>query len=81
MNKKIEVNEETFRTLVEDVKDIRDWALGDKYHPGGISQQVQKNTDCVQKLRTRQTGFFAIIGGAWTAFTIGISLLIANMKN
>ena len=78
MNKKIEVNEETFITLVEDVKEIKNWALGSEYHPGGVSKQVKDNTECIQKIKRKQTGFFAIIGGAWTALTIAISLLISK---
>ncbi len=75
---KLEVNESTFIGLVEDVKEIKAVLKGDEYHPEGMVHQVKKNTDCVQKLKRRQNGFFAIIGGAWTAFTVAISLLIKN---
>ncbi len=80
MNKKIEVNEETFIDLVEDIKEIKGCLKGDEYHPEGMVHQVQKNTECINKMKRRQTGFFAIIGGAWTAFTVVISLLIAYVK-
>jgi len=79
--KKIEVNEETFIILVEDVKEIKGCLLGDEYHPDGIVEQVKKNTECIQKLKRRQNKFFAIIGGAWTVFMLGISYLISNAKN
>ena len=78
MNKKIEVNEKTFIDLVKDVKEIKAWALGDEYHPEGITHQVKKNTDCIQKMKRKQTGLFAIIGGAWTALTVAISLLLSK---
>jgi len=81
MNKKIEVNEATFIALVEDVKIIKTWVTGDNFHPDGAVQQIRRNTECIQKLKRKQMGFFAIVGGAWTAFTIGISLLISHMKN
>jgi len=78
MSKKIEVNEETFVALAEDVREIKDWALGTKYTPGGVSKQIQDNTDCIQNLKKRQNKFFAIIGGAWTAFILGVSYLLKN---
>ncbi len=76
--KKIEVNEETFVILVEDIKEIKSCLLGDEYHPDGVVHQVKKNTECVQRLKRKQTGFFAIIGGAWTVFTLGIAYLISK---
>lgn len=78
MNKKIEVNEATFIALVEDIKEIKGCLKGDEYHPEGVVQQVKTNTDCIQKMKRKQTGFFAVIGGAWTAFTIAISFLISK---
>ena len=78
MNKTIEVNEETFITLVEDIKEIKGCLKGDEYHPEGMVDQVNKNTECVQRLKRRQTAFFAIIGGAWTIFTIVFSLWISK---
>jgi len=81
MNKNIEVNEESFIDLVKNIREIRTCLLGDEYHPDGLVHQVKQNTDCINKVKRKQMGFFAIIGGAWTAFTIGISLLISHMKN
>lgn len=81
MNKKIEVNEATFITLVEDIKEIKGCLKGDQYHKEGYVQKVDKNTECIQEMKRKQTGFFAIIGGAWTVFTVGLALLIANIKN
>ena len=78
MNKKIEVNEATFITLVEDIKEIKGCLKGDEYHPEGVVHQVKKNTDCIQKVKRKQTGFFAMIGGAWTIFTLGIAYLLSK---
>jgi len=78
MDKKIIVDEESFITLVEDVRIIKAWVTGDNFHPNGAVQQIRKNAKCIQKLKRQQTGFFAVIGGAWTAFTVAISLLISK---
>ena len=78
MNKKIEVNEATFVTLVEDIKEIKGCLKGDQYHKEGYVQKVDKNTECIRKLKRRQTGFFAMIGGAWTIFTLGIAYLLSK---
>ena len=78
MNKKIEVNEATFVILVEDIKEIKGCLKGDQYHKEGYVQKVDKNTECIQKLKRRQTGFLSIISGAWTIFTLGIAYLISK---
>lgn len=50
---------------------------GDEYHPdGGLVNKVAKNTKCISDIKKKQNRFFAVIGGAWTAFTIGLSLFI-----
>lgn len=79
MNKKIEVNEATFITLVEDIKEIKGCLKGDEYHPKGVIHDVKNNTDCIQKVKRRQTRFFAIIGGAWTVFILVFAYLISKL--
>jgi len=77
---KIEVNEGTFVALVEDIKEIKGCLLGDEYHPEGMVHKVKKNTECIQKVKKRQNRFFAIVGGAWTAFVVALSLLISKIN-
>lgn len=74
MSKKIEINEKTIITLVDDVKEIKTCLLGDEYHPEGMVHIVRKNTECIQRVKRKQMGFFAIIGAAWTSLTIFLSL-------
>ncbi len=61
-----------------DITEIKTCLLGDEYHKEGYVQKVDKNTECIRKLKRRQTGFFAMIGGAWTIFTLGIAYLISK---
>lgn len=75
---KIEVNESTFISLVEDVREIKGCLLGDEYHPEGMVHKVKENTECIQKLKRRQNKFFAIVGGAWTVFILGITYLFSK---
>lgn len=78
MNKKIEVNEETFIILVGDIREIKAVIKGDEYHPNGMVHQMKENTKNIEKLKRRQTGFFAMIGGAWTVFTLSFAYLISK---
>lgn len=73
VNKIIESQKKIFKK----VESIDICLTGNEYHPdGGLVNKVARNTKCISEVKKRQNKFFAIIGGAWTALTILISLFI-----
>jgi hypothetical protein len=73
VNKIIESQKKIFKK----VESIDICLKGDEYHPnGGLVNKVARNTKCISDVKKKQNRFFAVIGGAWTALTIGISIFI-----
>jgi len=73
VNKIIEGQKKIFKK----VESIDVCLKGDEYHPeGGLINKVATNTRCISEVKKKQNKFFAIIGGAWTALTIGLSLFL-----
>ena len=84
---KISIDENVVAQLIDSqdkifkkVDSIEVCLKGDEYHPeGGLVNIVNQNSHCIIKMKRKQNKFFAVIGGAWTVFTIGLSLLISKL--
>lgn len=62
--------------LKDDIKEMKDWILGNKYHPEGVDVKIKKNSEDIEILRTKQSKFFAFWGGITMFAVIAITSVI-----
>jgi len=62
--------------LKDDIKEIRNCLLGDKYRSAGLVGIVERNTEDIGELKTKQAKVMSFWGGITMFLTIAVTSIV-----